>query len=65
MFVAVQPVGVAVDTAVFIAEDRLEAGEFLAVRAYAEAVGLFFIAAALFEDGILFSMAANTESRRN
>ena len=65
MFVAVQPVGVAVDAAVFIAEDGLKAGEFPAVSAYAEAVGLFFVAAALFEDGILFPMAADTESRRN
>ena len=44
MFVAVQPVGVAVDAAVFVAEDGLEAGEFPAVRTYAEAVGLFFVA---------------------
>ena len=65
MFVAVQPVGVAVDAAVFIAEYGLEAGEFPAVSAYAQAVGLFFVAAALFEDGILFPMAADTESRRN
>lgn len=65
LFVAVQPVGVAVDAAVFITEDGLEAGEFPAVSAYAEAVGLFFVAAALFEDGILFPMAADTESRRN
>ena len=65
MFVAVQPVGVAVDAAVFVAEDGLEAGEFPAVRTYAEAVGLFFVATALFEDGILFPMAADTESGRN
>ena len=44
---AVQPVGVAVDAAVFVAEGGLEAGEFPAVRAYAEAVGLFFVTAAL------------------
>ena len=49
----------------FVAEDGLEAGEFPAVRTYAEAVGLFFVATALFEDGILFPMAADTESGRN
>ena len=61
LLVAVQPVGVAVDAAVFVAEDGLEAGEFPAVRAYAEAVGLFFVAAALFEDGVFFAVAADAE----
>ena len=65
MFVAVQPVGVAVDAAVFIAEDGLKVGEFPAVSAYAEAVGLFFVTAALFEDSILFSMAADAEGSRH
>ena len=65
LFVAVQPVGVAVDAAVFVAEDGLESGEFPAVRAYAETVGLLFVAAALFEDSILFPMTTNTESGRN
>lgn len=53
------------NAAVFIAEYGLEAGKFPAVSAYAKAVGLFFVAAALFEDGILFPMAADTESCRN
>lgn len=62
LFVAVQPVGVAVDAAVFVAENGLEAGEFPAVRAYAETVGLFFVAAALFEYGVFFAVAADAES---
>ena len=45
----------------FVAEDGLEAGEFPAVRAYAEAVGLFFVAAALFEYGVFFAVAADAE----
>ena len=61
MFVAVQPVGVAVDAAVFVAEDELKAGELPAVRTYAEAVGLFFVVAALFEDGVFFVVAADAE----
>ena len=61
LLVAVQPVGVAVDAAVFVAEDGFEAGEFPAVRAYAEAVGLFFVAAALFEYGVFFAVAADAE----
>ena len=62
MFVAVQPVGVAVDAVVFVAEDGLEAGELPTVRTYAEAVGLFFVVAALFEDGVFFAVAADAES---
>lgn len=49
----------------FVAKDGLKSGEFPAVSAYAEAVDLFFVTAALFEDGILFPMAADTESGRN
>ena len=62
LLVAVQPVGIAVYAAVFVAEDGLEAGEFPAVRAYAETVGLFFVAAALFEYGVFFAVAADAES---
>ena len=61
LFVAVQPVGVAVDAAVFVAEDGFEAGKFPAVRTYAEAVGLLFVAAALFEYGVFFAVAADAE----
>ena len=64
LFVAVQPVGVAVDAAVFIAKDGLKSGEFPAVSAYAEAVSLFFVMAALFEDGILFAVATDAEGGR-
>ena len=49
------------NAAVFIAEYGLEAGKFPAVSAYAEAVGLFFVAAALFEYGVLFAVAAQAE----
>ena len=48
----------------FVAEDGLKTCEFPAVRAYAEAVGLFFVTAALFEDGILFAVAADAEGGR-
>ena len=61
LFVAVQPVGVAFDAAVFVAEDGLETGGFPAVCTYAEEVGLFFVAAALFEYGVLFAVAAQAE----
>ena len=61
LFVAVQPVGVAVDAAVFVAEDGFETGEFPAIRTYAEAVGLLFVAAALFEYGVFFAVAADAE----
>ena len=61
MLVAVKPVGVAFDAAVFVAEDGLHAGSFPAVRTYAEEVGLFFVAAALFEYGVLFTVAAQAE----
>ena len=61
LFVAVQPVGVAVDAAVFVAEDGFETDEFPAVHAYAEAVGLLFVAAALFEYGVFFAVAADAE----
>ena len=53
------------NAAVFVAEDGLDACEFPAVSTYAEAVGLFFVTAVLFEDSILFPMAADTESGRN
>ena len=61
LFVAVQPVGVAANAAVFVAEDELETGEFPAVRAYAEVVGLLFVVAALFEYGVFFAVAADAE----
>ena len=61
LLVAVQPVGVAADAAVFVAEDGFEAGGFPAVCTYAEEVGLFFVAAALFEYGVLFAVAAQAE----
>ena len=48
----------------FVAKDGLKSGEFPAVSAYAEAVGLFFVAAALLEDGVFFAVAADAEGGR-